>query len=173
MAKRTRVKPADFTVAQLKAMLAAKTRIDELEAQRGELRKSLDEVEKELASLLAGVTSGKGRKKAAAKKTVSKRGAKKAAAKRGTKKAAHKVAARSAKAAKKKAAPTKGRVTVESVVVDLLKKNGAPMSFKDILATIQKKKLVKTKSANFANVLRRTLSTSEVVKRAGRGVYRV
>ena len=95
MAKRTRVKLADFTVAQLKAMLAAKTRIDELEAQRGELRKSLDEVEKELASLLAGVASGKGRKKAAAKKTVAKRGAKKATAKRGAKKAARRVTARS------------------------------------------------------------------------------
>jgi len=41
------------------------------------------------------------------------------------------------------------------------------------MATIQKKKLIKTKSANFANVLRRTISTSEKIKRVGRGVYRI
>jgi len=47
------------------------------------------------------------------------------------------------------------------------------MAFKDILATIEKKKLVRTRSKNFANVLRRTLSTSKAVKRVGRGVYGV
>jgi hypothetical protein len=62
------------------------------------------------------------------------------------------------------------RATVESVVVNLLKKRTKPMAFQDILSTIQKKKLVKTKSKDFANVLRRTLSTSGKVKRVGRGV---
>jgi hypothetical protein len=64
------------------------------------------------------------------------------------------------------------RQTVESVVVALLKANKKPMAFPEIMATIQKKKLIKTKSANFANVLRRTISTSSKIKRVGRGVYR-
>lgn len=168
MAKRTRVNAADLTVTELKGMLAAKTRFDELEAQRTKLQMSIEKVEKEQAALIAGVTTSRPAKKKQAKKTVSKRGAKKAAAKSGTKKAV-----RSAKASRKKATPAKGRVTVVSVVIDLLTKNVEPMAFKDILETIQKRKLVKTKSANFANVLRRTLSTSEVVKRAGRGVYTI
>jgi len=162
------VNPANFTVAELKAMLEAKTRIDELEAQRDELVKNLNAVEKELASLLAGVKSSRG-KTGGRKRTVARRVAKTAAAKRGAKKAGRKVAAK----ASKKTAPAKGRATIESVVVDLLKKAGEPVVFQDLLATIKKQKLVKTKSANFANVLRRTLSTSKAVRRAGRGVYRV
>jgi hypothetical protein len=64
------------------------------------------------------------------------------------------------------------RQTVESVVVALLKANKKPMAFPEIMATIQKKKLIKTKSANFANVLRRTISTSAKIKRVARGTYR-
>ena len=74
--------------------------------------------------------------------------------------------------AKSKAALKAPRQTVESVVVALLKANKKPMAFPEIMATIQKKKLIKTKSANFANVLRRTISTSSKIKRVGRGVYR-
>jgi hypothetical protein len=74
-----------------------------------------------------------------------------------------------ARVAKKVKAP---RQTVESVVVALLKANKKPMAFPEIMATIQKKKLIKTKSANFANVLRRTISTSGTIKRVARGTYR-
>ena len=70
------------------------------------------------------------------------------------------------------AAPKAPRQTVESVVVALLKANKKPMAFPEIMATIQKKKLIKTKSANFANVLRRTISTSGAIKRVARGTYR-
>jgi hypothetical protein len=45
------------------------------------------------------------------------------------------------------------------------------VEFRAIMANIKKGKLVKTKSKNFENVLRRTLSTSTTVKRVGRGVY--
>ena len=107
-------------------------------------------------------------KKKVAKKRVAKKTAKAAAAtkkKRVNKKAPAKGPA--------KTSPAKRRPTVESIVVDLLKAHGEPMAFKDILAVIEEKKLVKTKSKNFANVLRRTLSTSKAVKRVGRGVYSV
>ncbi len=71
----------------------------------------------------------------------------------------------------KKVAAKAPRVTVESVVVDLIKANGKPMTFPEIHDAITKRKLVKTKSKNFANVLRRTLSTSGLLKRVDRGVY--
>ncbi len=170
MAKRTRPNAADFTVAELKAMLAAKTQIDELESRRGELLKELDKVEKDLAKLLTG--------KLTSRKPVRKKAAKKAA-KRGTKKVAKKATRKRAakKSAKKKVAKkstrTKPRVTIESVIVDLLTKKGEPMKLKDILAEIKTKKLVKTKATDFANVLRRTVSISKVIKRVGPGMYGV
>ena len=43
----------------------------------------------------------------------------------------------------------------------------------DILTTVTKKKLIKSKSADFANVLRRTVSISKKIKRVSRGVYKV
>jgi hypothetical protein len=55
----------------------------------------------------------------------------------------------------------------------LIRENGEPMAFKAILANIKKGKLVKTKSEDFANVLRRTISGSKAFKRVARGVYAV
>ncbi|MBA4377133.1 MAG: hypothetical protein C0395_00445, partial [Gemmatimonas sp.] len=74
------------------------------------------------------------------------------------------------KVAKRKAA---GKATLESVVAGLIRANGGKMSVQDILAAIDKGKLVKSKSGNFANVLRRTLSTSAILVSAGRGLYKV
>ncbi len=129
-------------------------------------------------------------KKAAAKKTVAqttrakKKIAKKASAKKpvakkktakkpvGKKKAAGKAAP--AKGASRKAAAGKsGKATLESVVAGLIRANGGKMSVQDILGAIAKGKLVKSKSGNFANVLRRTLSTSKILVSAGRGQYKV
>jgi hypothetical protein len=69
------------------------------------------------------------------------------------------------------AAAQKGKPTLEGVVAHLIRQNGKPLPFQTILATIVKKRLVSTKSKNFANVLRRTLSTSKTIKRKGRGIY--
>ncbi|MBE0564915.1 MAG: hypothetical protein IH621_03090 [Krumholzibacteria bacterium] len=190
MAKRTKATPADFTVSELKAMLAAKTRIDELADKRDDLQAALAKVEKELAGLIGGVVPGKparrkaGRRKVAKKaaKKTAKRPAKKTAAKAATaaprrgrprKAAGAKGKAKKATATATKRATAKAGPTIESVVVDLIKANGGKMTFQDILATIQKKKLVKTKATNFDNVLRRTISTSEAIKRVGRGIYQV
>jgi hypothetical protein len=41
------------------------------------------------------------------------------------------------------------------------------------LANVKKRKLIKTTSEDFANVLRRTLSTSTAVKRVARATYGV
>lgn len=129
--------------------------------------------------------------KKAAKKTAKKAGkrrvvAKKAAAKKAApRKAAAKKAvatkkAPRAKAVAKKAAPKPaaggrkaGKATLESVVARLIKANGGTMTVQEILGAIAKGKLVKTKSRNFPNVLRRTLSTSTILVSAGRGSYKV
>ena len=107
----------------------------------------------------ASVTAPK--KKAAKKKAAKKKTAKK--------KVTKKTAAKTPRAAAKKTA--KKAQTVESVVVDLLRKEKGTMSFQEILKRITTGKLIKTKSKNFANVLRRTLSTSTKVSRPSRGVY--
>ena len=185
MAKRTKKTAADFTVSELKAMLAAKTKIDELTEKRDELHAALAKIDKELAGLLGGAIPGtRGRKKAGRKKTAkktAKRPARKTAAKAATaapkrgrpkKAAGAKGRPKKATAAATKRATAKGGPTIESVVVDVIKANGGNMAFQEVLATIQKKKLIKTKAKDFANVLRRTISTSGKIKRAGRGVYR-
>jgi DNA-binding transcriptional MerR regulator len=104
--------------------------------------------------------------KPSAKKVAKKKVAKKKTAKKAVKKTAK-------KAVKKAVAKKAGRKapTVESVVVDLLKKAKGPLSFQELLSLITTGKLVKSKSKNFANVLRRTLSTSTKVRRPSRGVY--
>lgn len=185
MAKR-KTTPADFTVSELKAMLAAKTRIDELESQRAALQKDLSRIEKELATLLRGAAPGTSNRKKAVRKRAAKKTAKRparktaakaatAAPKRGRPKKAAGAKKTARKATRAKAAPrgAKGAPTIESVVIDVIKANGGKMAFQEVLATIQEKKLIKTKAKDFANVLRRTISTSEKIKRAGRGVYRV
>lgn len=95
-------------------------------------------------------------------KPVAGRRAKRGTAKPGAKKAGKKVGAEMATATG----------SIESVVVDLLKANGAPMAVPEILATIKKKKLVKTKASNFDGVLRQAMSKSSKIKRVGRGIYR-
>ncbi len=155
-----------MSLGELKKLTAIKEKLDALEARKATLETELAKVNKEIAMLLGGRAAPKQttrkvtRKKRATKKATTKAG-------RGSKKRAAK------KKVTKKAASKVPRVTVESVVVDLLKANKKPMPFADILATITKKKLVKTKSKSFDNVLRRTLSTSKVVKRVSRGVYSV
>lgn len=75
--------------------------------------------------------------------------------------------------AKKVAPAGKAAPSIQDVVVALIREHGKPMPFQAIMANIKKRKLVKTKSKDFANVLRRTLSTSRLVKRVARGTYGV
>jgi ElaB/YqjD/DUF883 family membrane-anchored ribosome-binding protein len=124
-------------------------------------------------------------KKAAAKKVTkkaTKKATKKTAKKAAKKPIAKKPAIKVAKAAKpnrgKAAAAAKDqrgggekRATLEDVIYSLIEKRGKPVPFQDLLGTITGKKLFKTRSTNFDNVLRRTLSTSTRIKRVGRGMY--
>lgn len=154
----------DLSTADLKRLLAARERIDVLEDEKSKLVKELTRVEKELAKLMSGVT-GKGggtRKKARQKKTAKKKAAKKPVpAKSRSRKSA---AGKSTGAAKMK---------LEDVIVSVIRKKRSPIAFQDLKARIVKGRLFKTKSGNFDNVLRRTLSTSKMVKRVGRGIYDV
>lgn len=191
-----------LSATEMKKLLAARERIEVLEKERTQLTRALAKIESELEGLLSGVGApaaprkkvarkkvvgkkkvtrkAKVRKTAAKKTAVKKTAAKKAPTRKAVTKAAGKKSApkkTARKVARKKVATSKasttGRRKLEDVVVDVLRKNGGTMSFKDLIATIEKGKLFKTKSKNFDNVLRRTLSTTDKVVRAGRGVYTI
>jgi len=153
---------ADLSRADIEKLLAAKSEVEALETRRAELQKELAAVDKQIERLIG---------KAVGKK-VTRRPAKNAA-KKVTKKAAKKVTKKVKKKAAKKSrkASAKPKVKLEDVVYTILEKNGGPMSFKDIFATIVEGKLYKSRSDKFDNVLRRTLSTSEKIKRISRGIY--
>ncbi len=138
----------DLSTTDLKRLLAARERIDVLEGEKSKLVKALARVEKELAKLMSGATGkGPGTRKKAARKP-----------------SAGKSSGKSAGGAKMK---------LEDVIVAVIRKNRSPIAFQELKARIVKGRLFKTKSGNFDNVLRRTLSTSKMVKRVGRGIYDV
>jgi hypothetical protein len=172
---------------QIERLLKAKERIETLQSRRDELRKELAQIEATLGGLLEGtgdVAKTARRPRKSAKKTATKQATRKKIAKKRPAKTA--IAAKSGKGrrkvAKKAAKPARAvkatksggagkRATLEDVVVSLIQKRGEPVPFQVLLSTITGKKLFKTRSSNFDNVLRRTLSTSTRVKRVGRGIY--
>ena len=160
-----------MSAAQLRKLADSKERLEKMEGKKAGLVKELVQVDKSIAKLLGSLTGKKLTRKKAGRKKVAKKATRKRVAKAAPKK---KVQVRKKRAAKKVAVKkTKApRVTVESVVVDLLKGAKKPMAFQDILSTIQKKKLIKSKSKDFANVLRRTVSSSKKIKRVSRGTYK-
>lgn len=175
----------ELSTADLKQLLEARQRIDVLEKEKARLAKELASVEIELERLVAGVekpapkTTAAGKvtrkkttgKKKAKKKTAKKKVAKKTTAKKTTaKKTTAKKTAKKVPASKK-AATKAGQPKLEDIVLGIIKRKGGPVSYQDILAAITSGKLFSSKSKNFDNVLRRTLSTSKLVKRAGRGIY--
>jgi len=122
--------------------------------------------------------------RAAGKKTAKKSAAKKAAAKkaaakkagpqktRASKKAGGKQATAAGAASKaRKRGGSRDGATLEDVIVRVLENHGEPMAFKALLEAIVAGKLFTSRSKSFDNVLRRTLSTSNRVKRVSRGVY--
>ncbi len=185
----------------LQRLLNAKDEIEGLEQRRRALLEELAVVEKDLGRLVATTagkqrrstrpksTPKAGGRKKAAKKTVARKTAKKksTAKKSATKKAPSKKAVAKKASTKKtatkktgtkKAAPrtaTAGqgakRQTLEDVVMGILREHGQPMPFQVLLETIVTGGHFKSRSKNFDNVLRRTLSTSERIKRLSRGVY--
>ena len=173
MTRKTKDILENVTVAQLKRMLAAKERADELEAARKDLASQLAKVEKEIAQLLGDAAVPAPRKKAAKKKAAKKSTGKKRGrppkAALTAKGAAKKTTKRPAKKAPRTKAPTGARL--EDVVVQVIKAGGGKLAFPEILSTITSQKLYTSKSKNFDNVLRRTISTSKKVKRVSRGVY--
>jgi hypothetical protein len=186
--------------AQIERLLKVKERIETLQGRRDELRKELAQIDVDLNGLLEGTgevakavrgarksAKGAAAKSAAAKKAPRKKTSKKRVAKAKSGTAAKivkagkpaRTAAKPAKDGRRKSAaapqkPSGGtgkRATLEDVVYSLIEKHGEPVAFQVLLATITGKKLFKTRSSNFDNVLRRTLSTSKRIKRVGRGLY--
>lgn len=162
----------ELSTADLKLLLAARERIDVLEKEKARLLKELAAIDGELQRLVAGVEKpapqkAPARKKVARKKTSPMKAQKvsrKTAGKKTTRKTVKKTASRPAQ-------KVAAKPRLEDVVVGIIKRRGQPVSYQDILARIQKGKLFHSKSSNFDNVLRRTLSTSKKLKRAGRGIY--
>ena len=169
----------NMSVDEIKKLMVVKEKLIKLEDRKARLENQLAKIDTEIGKLVGGVSAKPTRKKRAKKKVakkarkVTRKKAKKKVVKKAKKVTRKRTAKKTAKkAVRKRAAKAAGKKkTVEGVVVQLIKKHRGKMAFQDILKTIQKEKLIKTKSANFANVLRRTLSTSNKVKRAGRGVY--
>ena len=174
MAKRKSITLTELSTADLKRLLAARERIDILEKEKARLVKELDVVDKELSRLVGGPLPG-GRRKAVGKKMVRKKTARKAVKKKTARKkvAGTKAAGKAGVRKPRSGKAATGRVTLEDVIVKVIRAKKGPVAFQDLKATIVGKKMFKTKSANFDNVLRRTLSTSKAVKRVGRGVYDV
>ena len=162
------------TAANRKQLAKTQSQFKKLESRLAALDKEYAAVQVATGQLVAALLKGATTKaKATAPKAtrtpkVQVRGKAKAAKAKPGRKPKAQVAAKRGRPA----APKAPRQTVESTVVALLKANKKPMAFTEIMATIQKKKLIKTKSANFANVLRRTISTSSKIKRVARGTYR-
>ncbi|MCB1183043.1 hypothetical protein KDM41_06395 [bacterium] len=132
-------------------------------------KKPVGATTKKATKTAAGTAGRKGKKKVAKK-----------AARKAVKKVAKKVAKKAAgKASRKgtgKAAPKAGgkgaaKKTLEDVIVQVLKAAGKPVPYRDLFAKIVDGKLFRTRSSNFDNVMRRTLSTSDRVQRVSRGVY--
>lgn len=188
----------ELSTTDLKQLLAARQRIDVLEKDRSRLLKELAAIESELKRLVAGVkkparvSAGRkaakkavrkktvarkktAKKKATAKKTVVKKTVKKAAKKTVRTRAATKKTVKKPVAGKtssrKKTTKVAGQPRLEDVVVGIIKSKGKPVAYKDIMTRIKSGKLFVSRSSNFDNVLRRTLSTSKKVKRVGRGIY--
>ena len=158
-----------LTVTDLRRLLAARERIDTLEKEKAQLIKALSVIENELARLMAKATAEPGKKSPARKKVRRKTtGRKKTVRAKSGPKAAPKKAP-----AGRAAALAKGKIKLEDVVAGVISKKKGPVAFKDLYAAIVKGKLFKSKSSNFDNVLRRTLSTSKKIKRVGRGMYDV
>lgn len=189
MVSRDRKLLENLSTTDLKRLLAARERIDVLEKERAQLSAALAKVEQELENLIAAATGSAGaaggkktarkgarkkpaRRKATARKTAG-RAAKKTTRKKTTKKTTKKIAKKTAKKTAKKKAATgaASRTTLEDVIVQVLRKARGPVAYKDLYAKIVDGNLFRSKSKNFDNVMRRTLSTSDKVKRVSRGVY--
>lgn len=187
MPRAKKVLATDLSLAELKQLVAMKEQSAALEERKAELEQELAQVEAALRRVLAGGKAAVGASRRGGRKKAGRRAAA-APAKprhRGAKAVAKKAGRRAAKVGKKtkraaagrrvKTAPRRragaGKPTLQEVVAGLIRQNGGPLAFQDILGTIQKQRLVATKSGNFANVLRRTLSTSKLVKRVARGTY--
>ena len=167
MPRTKRVLVSDLTVTDLKHLLAAKEKMVVLEEKKAKLEGELAGVNAQLGKLGA---AAKPRRKPGRKPG---RPAAKKVGRRAAKKAGRPVAKKSGRPVAKKAAKRPATPSIQDVVVTLIRANGKLMEFKAIMAAIKKGKLVKTKSKDFANVLRRTLSTSTAVKRVARATYGV
>ena len=179
MPRTARVLASDLSLADIRRLLAAKEKMVAFEEKKSKLESELAEVNVALGRLTAGAMPGAARGARAVRKVARKkvrkpgpRPARTAAGQGGAGKKARAGAKRTAKTPRKGARGKGGAGgTLQDVVAALIRENGKPMAFQAILGGITSRKLVRTRSGNFANVLRRTLSTSKRIKRVARATY--
>jgi hypothetical protein len=152
-----------LTVTQIQSLLSIKQRLAAREKLQAEL-KSMDALIDRMArgtAIVAGSSTRRRRRRKATAKATARTG-----------RVARKAAARVGRAS---AITRRGRgrdgKSLEQTIVDVIKGYGKPMPFPIIKSTIMRGKLFKTRSSNFDNVLRRTISASRAIKRVRRGVY--
>ena len=179
MPRTARVLASDLSLADIRRLLAAKEKMVALEEKKSRLQSELAEVNAALGKLLARAMPGVPRSARAVRKPARRPGprpgrkpAKAAAGKRGAGKTARAKVKRTARTPQKVRRGKGGAGgTLQDVVAALIRENGKPMAFQAILGAITSRKLVRTRSGDFANVLRRTLSTSKRIKRVARATY--
>jgi len=169
----------ELSLPELKRLLDVKQQLEKLERKRADLQAELARIEKEIGKLSG---TGSLRRRKAVKKKVRKKAGKAAgqvtgksagkAARKNVKKSGRKkvVAKKAGKAASGRSA---GKPKLEDLIAELITKHGGTMSVKEMLGAFKDGRLFKSKSKNFENVLRRTLSTSKRIVRSGRGIYKL
>ena len=135
---------------EIEALLVIKEQLVEAETRRAEVEEQLHRIDGEIADLV---------------KKLGKSGARRGATKRAAS------GRRKAGATSRGRGKGRGGKSLEDVVVDLIHSRGKPMLFPDIKNSILRRNLFATRSKNFDNVLRRTISTSKKIRRVARGTY--
>lgn len=146
-----------LSMDEIKALLAIKEQLVEAEARRAKVEQELRTIDGQIVKLV---------RKLATKAPTSRR-----PASRGTTVRKRRTAASVRSRAQSGRGRGRGGKSLEQVVVDLIHSKGGRMQFPDIKSTILRRKLFATRSKNFDNVLRRTISTSRKIKRVARGTY--
>lgn len=141
-----------LSMEEIKALLTMKEQLIEAEARRARLEEELKKIDGQIVKLV---------------KKLSTRGPRVGGSS----------ASRRPVRGKRRTAPRTGRgrgrggKSLEQVIIDLIRSKGGKMMFPDIKSTIVRRKLFATRSKNFDNVLRRTISSSRRIKRVARATY--
>jgi hypothetical protein len=156
-----------LSVEEIKSLLVMKEQLIEAEARRATIEQELRKIDGEIVKLVKKLGASSPRRATSSRKPTTRRRRTRAAAstKRRTTRGKARAGAQSARGR------GRGGKSLEQVIIDLIHSKGGKMLFPDIKSTIVRRKLFATRSKNFDNVLRRTISSSRKIKRVARATY--